>query len=132
MNRLRAMGEYEEACKTTIKRKLAAEKLKLSAQIKHDKVDAALVELDEAKTAEEEAQKMVKKMSEDIKDLEWPTMHCRRHADFVEQLNEFVRGQVDLEKRQMREWQGIVSDIKSIHSVGASHHLAEKIAAQVL
>ena len=44
----------------------------------------------------------------------------------------FVRAQLELEKRQLKEWDVIVGDIQVMNSASATHQAVEKIAAEVL
>lgn len=132
-SRANALQSYEEACKSTLKRKQASDKLKVASVLRHDKVDASLSELTDARNAESEAKELVKKISDAIRERELPLITKQRNVDFCEALRLYARAQCEMELRQKKDWESIVADLQKVDTHLVQHRqLAEKIEAQVL
>lgn len=139
-NRLSSLQDYDNACKATQKRKQAADKLKTVSQVKHDKVDAALTELTDAKQSEAEAKDFVQRISDTIKHKEWPALLKMNESALLATLSNHARIQIASERQQVKEYESTLQEISSIRSTAAfgdsvlttSSGAANKIPVDVL
>lgn len=100
----------------TLKRKQVADKLKLSSPNKLDKYEAAVQELNEAKTAEEESRDLLKKISDAIRDQEWPLLHENSQKETKNALTQFARVLLSLEKRKLQDIEQASRDVLTTKS----------------
>ena len=76
-----------------MKKTQAADKLKASSQIRHDKVDTALAELTDAKTGEEGKKVALKTMSETIREKELPWFSRTKDQALLQDLKVRIQSQ---------------------------------------
>lgn len=130
--RTNAISNQENAIKSKIKKQMNVDKLKLNSAAQHTKIDAAMGELNEAKTHEEASKDYLTKISAEIQDTEWPAFTKIFETDLNTCVNAYVKDMMQMESKVVKEWEAVLPDIKAIQSVGVAHHAAEKIAAEVL
>eukprot|EP00158_Paraphelidium_tribonemae_P006076 Partr_v1_DN27663_c0_g1_i1_m64824 putative sorting nexin len=129
------LGDYENACKKSLAKKQACEKLKTSSQVRHDKAEAAMAELTEAQTAEKDTKDLLQKVSNDIRDAEWPHLVNVIHEDVFAVLAGYARGQMDIEARILNEFQSLLPEFNALTAVTSqvtTPTAPGKIAAEVL
>ncbi|KAJ3333609.1 Vacuolar protein sorting-associated protein 17 [Blyttiomyces sp. JEL0837] len=97
--RLNLLTEYDTCCKTTQKKVQAIEKLKASSSIRQDKVEVALEELKEAKTAEGEKRDALKQVSDTVRS-EYTSFSRSQGTELQVILNDYVKRQL-LHSKQM-------------------------------
>ncbi|RHZ79311.1 hypothetical protein Glove_149g43 [Diversispora epigaea] len=112
-NRLRIMSEHDNAVKTTISRRRYIERLKSSTNIKSEKVDEALEELDEAKNYEQTLDARAKRVTSNLHS-ELKIYEENRFHDFIGAMREYVKKQITFEKQQLKEWENLRPDINAI------------------
>jgi hypothetical protein len=131
---LNSLQEYENACKNTVKRKQAADKLKSASQLKHEKVDVAIAELTEAKNDEEECKDFLRKISDSLREHEWPHVQSRRESMMLRSLLAHTGKVIQLERQMWQNWSEGISNVSDSNGVANTFRssVAEKIAAEVL
>lgn len=134
-NRLGALTDYEAACKNTLKKKYTVDKLSTSGQVRHDKVDSALSDFNDAKTNEEQTKVLFDKMSKYIREEEWQTFINARARETVDAIKAFSADAISVAEKQQEEWSILVPDLKSIaldEDKVIDVKATEKIKAEVL
>jgi len=112
-NRLRIISEHDDAVKTTISKRRYIERLKSSTNIKSDKVDEALEDLEYAKSYEQNLDARAKRVTNNLH-TELKIYEENRAQDFFNAIKEYVKKQIVFEKQQLKEWENLRPDIKAI------------------
>ncbi|PKK69718.1 hypothetical protein RhiirC2_850491 [Rhizophagus irregularis] len=112
-NRLRIISEHDDAVKTTISKRRYIERLKSSTNIKSDKVNEALEDLDYATSYEQNLDARVKNVTKNLH-TELKIYEENRAQDFFSAVKEYVKKQILFEKQQLNEWENLRPDIKAI------------------
>ncbi|CAI2167771.1 16_t:CDS:2 [Funneliformis geosporum] len=112
-NRLKIISEHDEAVKTTISKRRYIERLKSSTNIKPEKVDEALKELEYSKGYEQNLDARVKRVTNNLHN-ELRIYEENRAQDFFNTVKEYVKKQIVFEKQQLKEWENLRPDIKAI------------------
>lgn len=134
-NRLTALADYDTACKNTLKKKQNVDKLKTAAgQIKHDKVEAAMAELEEAKQQEEKTKQFLGKISSVIQDEEVQVLTRRRTQNTDTLLKKYSIHAALLASKEREEWQVLSVEVDAISedASSVSHSTSDKMAAEVI
>ncbi|GBB85550.1 hypothetical protein RclHR1_12040002 [Rhizophagus clarus] len=112
-NRLRIISEHDDAVKNTISKRRYIERLKSSTNIKSDKVNEALEDLDYAKSYEQNLDARVKNVTKNLH-TELKIYEENRAQDFFNAVKDYVKKQILFEKQQLNEWENLKPDIKAI------------------
>ncbi|KAI3631675.1 hypothetical protein MIR68_010148 [Amoeboaphelidium protococcarum] len=119
-NRVNALVDYESAGKSTLKKKQAADKLKSSGH-STSKIESALQDLNDAKTAESELNALVKKITENIKEREWDNFEHVQAEQVTQYMTRYAVALKENERKQAEDWTLVYNDIKSIDLQIAGH-----------
>ncbi|CAG8570220.1 1224_t:CDS:2 [Ambispora gerdemannii] len=112
-NRLRIIADFESAVKTTESKRRYIERLKSSTQIKSDRVDEALDDLDYAQNYEATLGARVNHVTKNLHN-ELTIYEENRTQDFLGAFKEYVKKQIFFEKQQLKEWENLRPDINAI------------------
>jgi hypothetical protein len=112
-NRHRIISEHDDAVKTTISKRRYIERLKSSTNIKSDKVNEALEDLEYSKSYEQNLDVRVKRVTKNLH-TELKIYEENRAQDFFNAVKEYVKKQILFEKQQLNEWENLRPDIKAI------------------
>ncbi|KAJ3085238.1 Vacuolar protein sorting-associated protein 17, partial [Quaeritorhiza haematococci] len=105
-HRLDTVAAHESACKTTAKKEVALERLKASTSIRQDKVDVAVREFTEARTAESETLETLKKISTTVRE-EYARYDQSREEGIRRHVDSYVRKQMEYHVRLLRVWESV-------------------------
>ncbi|KAI8912001.1 Vps5 C terminal like-domain-containing protein [Powellomyces hirtus] len=108
--RMRTLLEYETACKMTQKKLQAIDRLRSTAKIQQEKVDAALEELQETKQVESDCRTQFRNASDVLKG-EFPTFANVQERELAESIDEYARHQAIYSRKQLESWEQVLADI---------------------
>ncbi|CAE6522737.1 unnamed protein product [Rhizoctonia solani] len=109
--RTQVLEDYQSAVKSTISKRRHIERLKQSSNIRPEKVDEALEDLEEAHKVEQLFQRRVEGISENLHDA--LKVHARHtHEDIASMLIEHARASVHYEKARLRELEALQGDVE--------------------
>ena len=137
-NRSAVLADYENACKNSLKKKQTVEKLKTASQVRHDKVEAALIEFNEAQNIENDTKESLRKISEEIKQFEWTHFQHNVNANLSQILHAYARAQIQVESRILQDFESILPDFGAskgdVAALSTATDAAKpgKIAAEIL
>ncbi|KAJ3986667.1 Vps5 C terminal like-domain-containing protein [Lentinula detonsa] len=104
------LEEYQAAVKTTISKRRQIERLKASSNIRPERVDEALEEIDEAEKYEEVLAKRAEGISQNLhRALETHNIHVNN--DVTAALIEHARSSIMYERQLLRELEALRSDV---------------------
>ncbi|CAE7233439.1 unnamed protein product [Rhizoctonia solani] len=110
-HRTQVLEDYQSAVKSTISKRRQIERLKQSSNIRPEKVDEALEDLEEAHKVEQLFQRRVEGISENLHNA--LRVHARHaHEDIASMLIEHARASVHYEKGRLRELEALKGDIE--------------------
>ncbi|KZP00228.1 hypothetical protein CALVIDRAFT_533871 [Calocera viscosa TUFC12733] len=113
VQRTQVLEEYQTAVKNTIAKRRAIERLKASSNIRPDKVDEAVEELDEATKQEEILSKRVHGMGQNLHQA--LAVHSRHaHEDVTLSLAEHARANIMYERQLLRELEALRPDLRAV------------------
>ncbi|CAE6411601.1 unnamed protein product [Rhizoctonia solani] len=109
--RTQVLEDYQSAVKATIAKRRQIERLKQSSNIRPEKVDEALEDLEEANKVEQLFQRRVEGISENLHNA--LRVHARHaHEDIASMLIEHARASVHYEKTRLKELEALKGDIE--------------------
>ncbi|EUC66433.1 vacuolar protein sorting-associated protein [Rhizoctonia solani AG-3 Rhs1AP] len=109
--RTQVLEDYQSAVKSTIAKRRQIERLKQSSNIRPEKVDEALEDLEAAHQVEQLFQRRVEGISENLHNA--LRVHARHaHEDIASMLIEHARANVHYEKARLRELEALKGDIE--------------------
>ncbi|KAL5636608.1 hypothetical protein ACGC1H_000533 [Rhizoctonia solani] len=109
--RTQVLEDYQSAVKSTISKRRQIERLKQSSNIRPEKVDEALEDLEAAHQVEQLFQRRVEGISENLHGA--LRVHARHtHEDIASMLIEHARANVHYEKARLRELEALKGDIE--------------------
>lgn len=104
--------EHHNAQKATVNKKREAEHLKIQRNLRADRVDDALEELEEAKRHEQALAQNLKKISQELHNS--LQSHSRyAHQDLQQALVEHARGSVMFSKQVLKEMKGLKAELEN-------------------
>lgn len=104
--------EYQEAVKTTISKRRNIERLKASSNIRPERVDDALEELEEANKVEDHLHQRVEGISQNLHRA--LHRHSRiAHEDIAAALIEHARTNILYERQLLRELESLLPDVRA-------------------
>ncbi|EJU06605.1 hypothetical protein DACRYDRAFT_74130 [Dacryopinax primogenitus] len=113
IQRTQVLEEYQSAVKNTIAKRRAIERLRASSNIRPDKVDEAVEELDEATKQEDMLSKRVHGMGQNLHQA--LATHSRHaHEDVTLSLAEHARANILYERQVLRELETLRPDLRAI------------------
>ncbi|CEL63672.1 Vacuolar protein sorting-associated protein 17 OS=Schizosaccharomyces pombe (strain 972 / ATCC 24843) GN=vps17 PE=3 SV=1 [Rhizoctonia solani AG-1 IB] len=109
--RTQVLEDYQSAVKSTIAKRRQIERLKQSSNIRPEKVDEALEDLEEANKLEQLFQRRVEGISENLHSA--LRVHARHaHEDIASMLIEHARASVHYEKARLKELEALKGDVE--------------------
>ncbi|KAG9104204.1 Vacuolar protein sorting-associated protein 17 [Ceratobasidium sp. 370] len=109
-HRTQVLEDYQSAVKATIAKRRNIERLKASSNIRPDKVDEALEDMEEANKVEQLYQRRVEGISENLHGA--LRTHARHaHEDITHTLIEHARASIHYEKSRLRELETLRADV---------------------
>ncbi|QRW16356.1 vacuolar protein sorting-associated protein 5 [Rhizoctonia solani] len=109
--RTQVLEDYQSAVKATIAKRRQIERLKQSSNIRPEKVDEALEDLEEANKVEQLFQRRVEGISENLHNA--LRVHARHaHEDIASMLIEHARASVHYEKARLKELEALKGDVE--------------------
>ncbi|KAH7343421.1 Vps5 C terminal like-domain-containing protein [Rhizoctonia solani] len=110
-HRTQVLEDYQSAVKSTIAKRRQIERLKQSSNIRPEKVDEALEDLEEANKVEQLFQRRVEGISENLHNA--LRVHARHaHEDIASMLIEHARASVHYEKARLKELEALKGDVE--------------------
>lgn len=124
-NRHILMRELAQAQSATRSKLSAADRLKGSSSVRHDKVDEAIAALEEARSHEEYLEKKCQRVTQNLV-LERRKWFARSTADVRTALREYVVRQIEAERRTLATLEQIRPDIRAIDNTGGLSRLGRE------
>ncbi|QRV87761.1 vacuolar protein sorting-associated protein 5 [Ceratobasidium sp. AG-Ba] len=109
-HRTQVLEDYQSAVKATIAKRRNIERLKASSNIRPDKVDEALEDMEEASKVEQLYQRRVEGISENLHNA-LATHSKHAHEDITHTLIEHARASIHYERSRLRELETLRGDI---------------------
>ncbi|KNC99840.1 uncharacterized protein SPPG_05214 [Spizellomyces punctatus DAOM BR117] len=106
--RLTTLQSYEAACKATQKKLASLDRLRSSSSIKQERVDAALVDLQEVKQQEGECRAQFRTVSERLKD-EYVRFCSELDVEVREVVDSYVEAQKEGAKKELAVWESVLA-----------------------
>ncbi len=124
LSRNALVEEHHNAQKATVNKKREAEHLKMQRNLRADRVDDALEDLEEAKRHEHALALNLKKISQELHDS--LQSHSRyAHQDLQQALVEHARGSVMFQRQLLKEMKGLKAELENSRrpdGPGSSNH----------
>ncbi|KAH8680989.1 hypothetical protein BX600DRAFT_543644 [Xylariales sp. PMI_506] len=124
-NRQLLIREFLQAQESTRSKLNAADRLKASSNVRHDKVDEAITALDDARNNELELMRKTTRVSQNLV-LERRKWFTRTAADLRLSIREFVLREIEAERRTLALLESVRPDIRAIDSSGGLSRLGRE------
>ncbi|KAI9088351.1 Vps5 C-terminal, partial [Phlyctochytrium arcticum] len=109
-HRFATLQEYDSSCKLTQRKLVALDKIRSSSNIRQDKVDAALEDLQEAKEEESKGRRSFRTISEVLRP-EFEKHLEQQEKDIQVVIDQYVNEQIQHSTRQLEVFKAALNDI---------------------
>ncbi|KAK9766736.1 Vacuolar protein sorting-associated protein 17 [Basidiobolus ranarum] len=110
LNRINVKADYDTSVKTSEKRRQAIIVMKASANIKAEKVNQAVEDLEEAKQFETYKRALHNKIDKNLRS-EIEVYEETKSYDFLSCFNTYARKQLDLERQKIQLWEKMLNEL---------------------
>ncbi|ORX94906.1 Phox-like protein [Basidiobolus meristosporus CBS 931.73] len=110
LNRINVKAEYENSVKTSEKRRQAIVVMKASSNIKSEKVNQAVEDLEEAKQFETYKRALHNKIDRNLRS-EIEIYEETKVYDFLSCFNTYARKQLELERQKVQLWERMLNEL---------------------
>lgn len=124
-NRHILLRELISAQQATRSKLAAADRLKLSSSVRKDKVDEAIIQLDEARSHEVYLTNKTQRVTSNLL-LEKRRWFARTAADMRASIREYVLREIDAERRTLATLESVRPDVRAIDSSGGLSRLGRE------